>query len=379
RAQPTLTEDRETVNEHFGFSFMSGAYYAAVCKVDVVLNCVGQVKTDFVCDRIIDMVQETFTGLQCELDCYAEGSTVTVILNTQSTAPHDLLRELLGLLHLYADTFECYRISLSISDAVSDIAELPIAVRQAHALIGNRLFQGNRQLLLSNIRPLISEESAEQLFPLPTRNLMRREIEAFHISVFRTQVLELFSRLNHNPACSAAAYYRLSRLITGFVFQIISENVWDEQTVQQERALLEAHIQNAGSRVELAEMLAERLGALLIQCEEARRNSESRPIRSAREYIAAHYGDALTLEEVAEKAGLSPSYFSLLFKRELGVSFSDYLVELRIKAARELLEETDETIACVAEHVGYRDVKYFSRLFQRMVGVNPSKYRKLHS
>lgn len=376
---PIFRESLETINENFGLSFVPGVYYAIAAKVDVSLNCVGQVKTDFVCERIMDMMQEFFSSEFYELCCAANESTVSAVLNTQSLAPHDTLRELLGQLHMYADTFECYHISLSVSDAVSEIRELPSAMRQAQALLGNRLFQGNRQLLLSSSRPLVSEESGEELFPTPSRQQMRREIEAAQISAFRSLVLQQFSRLDHRQSCAAAAYYRLARLISSFVFQIVSENAWAEQDVKKEKALLELHIQNAFHQTDLANLLAERLGALLIQCEEQRKHSNSRPIRIAKQYIATHYGDNLTLEYVAKEAGLSSAYFSMLFKREVGVSFSDYLVEVRIKAAKELLEQTDETVACISDQVGYRDVKYFSRLFLRVVGVNPSKYRRLHS
>ena len=65
-------------------------------------------------------------------------------------------------------------------------------------------------------------------------------------------------------------------------------------------------------------------------------------------------------------------------KKETGQNFMDYLTELRINESKALLCRNDLSVQDVAEAVGYRDLKYFSRLFKKITGVSPSDYRKLY-
>ena len=76
--------------------------------------------------------------------------------------------------------------------------------------------------------------------------------------------------------------------------------------------------------------------------------------------------------------GFNATYFSTLFKKETGQNFTDYLTELRIGKARELLSGDKVSVQDVAEMVGYSDLKYFSRLFKKSTGVSPSDYKKLY-
>lgn len=85
------------------------------------------------------------------------------------------------------------------------------------------------------------------------------------------------------------------------------------------------------------------------------------------------------LEDLAEIVGLNPVYFSVLFKKETGINFSMYLVNVRMEKAKELLCNTNETVAAIGDKVGYKDSRYFSQIFTKQVGIKPVLYRKLHS
>jgi two-component system, response regulator YesN len=84
----------------------------------------------------------------------------------------------------------------------------------------------------------------------------------------------------------------------------------------------------------------------------------------------------LTAGDIAKMVNMSNSYFSQCFKEILGKTYSDYIRDLRMDRAKEYLCNTTKTIQWVAEHVGYNDEKYFSRLFRKYVGVLPSEYRQ---
>ncbi len=93
-------------------------------------------------------------------------------------------------------------------------------------------------------------------------------------------------------------------------------------------------------------------------------------------YIDAHYTEALSLAEVAAKAGLSRFYFSRMFKEETGHSFKDYLNMKRLEAAKKLLLLPEMNISQSCYSAGFNDVSYFARIFRRYEGVSPSEFCK---
>ncbi|MDR1692488.1 MAG: helix-turn-helix domain-containing protein [Oscillospiraceae bacterium] len=95
-------------------------------------------------------------------------------------------------------------------------------------------------------------------------------------------------------------------------------------------------------------------------------------------YIAEHYRRKLTLDEVARQVFISPSYFSNCFHQRMGVTFSEYLSQIRIDKAKELLNDTNLKIYEVAEKSGYEDFRHFGKMFKKYVGTTPAQYRRAH-
>lgn len=120
------------------------------------------------------------------------------------------------------------------------------------------------------------------------------------------------------------------------------------------------------------------LEQVFIRLKEKQESVSRKPIREAREYIAKHFKEDIDLDQVSCVVGFNPSYFSRLFKKETGKNFVEYLTELRMLEAQQLLSETDKSIAEIAEEVGYTDDKYFSRAFKKYSGLKPKDYRKLY-
>lgn len=85
----------------------------------------------------------------------------------------------------------------------------------------------------------------------------------------------------------------------------------------------------------------------------------------------------ISLDSVSGILNMNPSYFSVLFKRAFGVNFVDYLTDLRMQAAKELLQDPMRSTSEVAGMVGYESANYFTRAFKRKVGMTPTDYRRL--
>jgi two-component system response regulator YesN len=100
-------------------------------------------------------------------------------------------------------------------------------------------------------------------------------------------------------------------------------------------------------------------------------------LHRAVEYMKNHYADAdIDLQRVAEVSEVSPSYFSRVFKQEMGVSFVLYLTQLRLEKAKELLADARFKTYEIALQIGYEDYPHFAKVFKKHTGVSPTDYRK---
>lgn len=99
-------------------------------------------------------------------------------------------------------------------------------------------------------------------------------------------------------------------------------------------------------------------------------------LRKAMDFINGHYGEELNLDTVAKEVYLSSFYLSHLFREGLNMTFSEYLTKVRIEHAMEFLSETGATVEDVAERTGFKDGNYFSKIFKKIVGTTPAKYKK---
>jgi len=110
----------------------------------------------------------------------------------------------------------------------------------------------------------------------------------------------------------------------------------------------------------------------------AEHDKERSVIEDIAAYIEQHPHEEITLQDISERFFLSREYISRKFKQETNGNLSDFIAEVRIKRAKELLANGQLKIAQVAELVGFQDEKYFSRVFKKRTNCSPNDYRKHH-
>lgn len=98
-------------------------------------------------------------------------------------------------------------------------------------------------------------------------------------------------------------------------------------------------------------------------------------IESIKQYIYDHYGEELSVEMLAEKVYMAPSYLSHIFKKETGLNLSRFIKNYRMEMAKKKLETTHEKIVTISYSVGYQNVSYFCQNFREYFGVTPQKFR----
>ncbi len=101
-----------------------------------------------------------------------------------------------------------------------------------------------------------------------------------------------------------------------------------------------------------------------------------RECATAKWYIDAHFKEKITLDRLAQVAGVNKFYLSHSFKEEYGISPIQYLVDRRIDESRYLISSTDLPIGCIVQMLGFSSPSYFAQMFRRAEGVTPSEYRE---
>lgn len=99
-------------------------------------------------------------------------------------------------------------------------------------------------------------------------------------------------------------------------------------------------------------------------------------ISRAKQYIDSHYSRDISLAEVSREVDISPYYFCKIFKEETGENYIEYLTNIRIEQAKELLMNTELSMKEICAKIGYSDPNYFSRAFKKKVGVTPTEYKE---
>ena len=122
--------------------------------------------------------------------------------------------------------------------------------------------------------------------------------------------------------------------------------------------------------------LAKLFGEVMTLRDSQTASKYSQVLEEARAFIRGNYArEDISLNTVAARVNISPSYFSSIFSQEMGVTFVEYLTSVRMERAKELLMCSNMKTTEIGYEVGYKDSHYFGYLFKKTVGCTPKEYR----
>jgi AraC-like DNA-binding protein len=132
---------------------------------------------------------------------------------------------------------------------------------------------------------------------------------------------------------------------------------------------------NADDLIRIQHAFLEQIWAIT-KAPDAKTASCDRRVQEVMDYIRVHYAEKLTLQQLADKAGLSTSYLSGHFSKEAGMTISSYVRKTRINHAKLLLQYMTIPVTEIAYQCGYQDISYFIKEFRKETGCSPVEYRK---
>ena len=263
--------------------------------------------------------------------------------------------------------------TIGLSEVKRSSEMLPDAADEVNAAIWGRLFfVGDQQIRYDQLNGmermpssvLLSEDSARQL--------------ADAIRYLKKDVLTaVFSKIQHVLQGHPIIHPReISRLVDRLMDCAIASMVEDER--ERQRDDLNDAVQAASTPLQLIQSLYTVLELYIDEQKQRIERANRQPVRIALDYIRQHYADAISLDIVAEVAGVSPAYLSKLFREMHDTGFNDYVTRVRLEESMRLLSDTRMSIRSVASSVGYQDEKYYTKLFKKQYGITPTEYRKLY-
>lgn len=112
--------------------------------------------------------------------------------------------------------------------------------------------------------------------------------------------------------------------------------------------------------------------------EQKERRHTSSYTEQCKDYVYGHYREKIYLDDIADTLGISSSYLSRLFKKETGISLQDFINDVRVEKAANLLRYSEVTLPGIAEYVNFPSQSYFGKIFKKKMQMTPKQYRELY-
>lgn len=326
----------------YGFSFITAIianenkYYGAIL--------LGPVLTEQPSERIINEILKR-NNLPLSKRSVVENAIkkITVINNARNYYICKLLNSILSSTPFFEQ--DSFGISLKSEDFNDDY------VLEASTEVANYNY-GLERLFMSKV----SSGDIETV-----KNLFKDQIKTLYFTNLGTESLR---PVKNNGIVFSTLLARAA--ITGGVEPDVALSQADLYTKKIE------DIYRYNELINVIEQMALHFTDLVLQTSEVNHVSV---VKKVSKYIHSHLSEQIRLNDVADYVGLSPNYFSSLFKREMGIAFADYVNEIRIKESQFLLETTDYSIVDIAVAVGFNNQNYFTTIFRKHTGTTPKQFR----
>ena len=275
------------------------------------------------------------------------------------------------------DKFTGYSVTIGVGAEKDQIQDTRISIDEATRAVKYRIRSGLARVIHYEDLKRVDEDISS-VFTQDHRNGNRRAVESLDAAAVQDDTQILYEQLARRSDYSPLKLFCLIETFAQIIRETWEENAVEEQIISEFTYAVEELMDRSTTEARLIQRFQDAIEYYFRKVLEQRRQNGSASIREAKQYLAEHYRENPSLEEVADRVGMSPTYLSAMFKKEVGIGFSDYLIQLRCEESKRLIRTTQEPLAAVAEAVGYQDPKYFSRIFRKTVGIKPSEYRKLY-
>jgi len=263
----------------------------------------------------------------------------------------------------------------SLSLALSSLGttqQTPILFIECKKTIKHRLYLGGEKVLFTDS---VEANNDVLLSPLKADEL-KRSIDSFEYENVHKYLECVFNTLREIKVTSSDFIRGICRHARNILIETLQEKGVKVEQCIAECPSLAGDIPRYLMIEKYFEWIDNLFSTILDKFYQLNGTRHSRVIIQVVDYISNHYAEEINLKVLSDYTGRSKNYLGFLFKKEMNISFIDYLNDTRIKHAKRKLRNTDDLIYEIADSVGFSDYKYFSLTFKKITGTSPLQYRK---
>jgi len=363
----------EILEKKYHFCMQPGVLQVVSIKSDRLTETENDSFLELLWDKMMEIMNHELEKRCFDFIFYPSGQYLYGILNYASRNVEEVrkaLRRGFNQMLTRNDFLGNSRLSMGAGKRVKRAEDIFGSFLSARHAVDERILEGNGRLLeLENDNPVLFEKKLLDKF---TRNISNA-IQTLNIEEVKSTVQNIYAETIRTPGVHG---WEIMELVSqcGNIFILMMDFLDKTELQEQFQEQCEERISSEELFEFLRNYMCDRIRDMITKREE----DTIRPVRLAKQYIHNHYQDQITLDEVSEHVGLTTAYFSVLFKKETEIGFARYLMNERIEGAKVLLRETNMSVSEICRKVGYNDLKHFTRLFEKNVGVKPALYRKLY-
>jgi two-component system, response regulator YesN len=270
------------------------------------------------------------------------------ILTSPITGISSTYIEITSLQQLYKEALEAYHVGLYLQQEVTHYRHLV----NMNDTIGSSMMKRMDQFFLERKLDLSSSES------------LIDELLAYSIQE------------NLTPVKSKYLCFKLINHVFEYVQQEFDINV--ETVLQEEKYLIFKQLNQLRTMEEHKVWLLNKIGKLVDYLSDNQMSQKDKLMYEVKNYLKENYAQPIGLDELAGKFHISPAYLSSLFSKNMGVTLFEYIINMRMEKAKELLRTTNNKISDICQQVGYENQRYFNQVFKKNIGTTPGNYRANH-
>lgn len=370
--QEGLKLSMQNLRDTYHLRVEPGIFQAFWVKMDCGREEMSQPSASIVMGKVRELLELGLLGKCFELVLEIRGFVCAGFLNYPQGRQEDIRRALkscVSQMELQKNLFRPVSFTVALGKA-GEPEELPESMGEAELLVKERILRGTGRLFERMGPPgaLSSSAVLERYLREVTQ-----AVEVLDESLLEEALLHLEEEVRGAKKVRGCEILEL----VGAAAEVFAVKA----QVQDRAGYLERFRQSCdrcGSLEDVFGCLGDLEKNTLRALVEKQESETVRPIRRAKQYMQEHYSEPITQEQVSAAVGLSPTYFSALFKRTEGEGFARYLMGIRMEQAKILLRESNLPVAEICRRVGYNDLKHFSHTFEKVAGVKPAVYRKLY-
>lgn len=369
----------EEINQRYHFNFTNGLF-------DIIFVCFPGSRNEInqlpvVCRMFESILRPKLQELCHEFEIFHDSPAAMCVLLNYDAGDEKALKVLIdnilqsSIVEISCKTQKkCY---LGVGTPQKSFSDIRRSYMQARIVMAQRLVNRNQRVFYAD-ENTENDFTDQRLLTRQEKDGLQRIVEEINPSLVRGWVDALFSsraqQLQAHPwlyiGCSVQAAWHLM-VVTD---KLDAEGGSQPAKLEEFIAVAESCETPEDLRMELSALIETEINQNL----SSKLDNVAAYAQGAKQYIDKHYMENITLKSLASGLGINPSYLSVLFKNEMQMNYSEYLLSVRMEQAKKLLRQRDKNLSQIANAVGYDRVSYFGKLFRNYTGLKPSEYRRLH-